>query len=82
MNMKSNPIFLTEDIQCEKCLCWDMMKNNALTLFNAHPSYPKELLERGSNQLQYKVITFKTLKETVHTCTQKFWQENGQVIMK
>ena len=34
-NMKSSPSFLIEDIKCEKCACWYIMKNNTLTMLNA-----------------------------------------------
>ena len=80
-NIQSNPNFLIEDTKYDCCLCYDMNINNIFTKFDALPSHPKTLLERDSKKLNVKAISFTQLIKIVMTLTEKYWYDNGQVLI-
>ena len=47
-----------------------MTKNNIFAKFDAPPSYPKELLETGSNKLNCKATSFTQLSKSITTSTE------------
>ena len=63
--MRSNPTFLIEDLQYDRYICWDMMRETKTISSHAPISYPQDILTHGSNGLSSKTLSFQLLLETV-----------------